>query len=56
MSIKRRVADTPPTTDWEPLQMLIDEKKTASLLGVSLSYLHQRFLQHSASPKTPGLS
>jgi hypothetical protein len=54
MSIKRRVADTPPTAGWESLPMLLDEKKTALLLGVSLSYLRKARCEGAQHNRTPG--
>jgi hypothetical protein len=54
MSIKHRVANTPPTAGWDSLQMLLDEKKTALLLGVSLSYLRKARCEGAHHNRTPG--
>jgi hypothetical protein len=54
MSIKRRVADTSPAVDFNSLQMLLDEKKTALVLGVSLSYLRKARCEGAHHNRTPG--
>jgi hypothetical protein len=54
MSIKHRVADTPPAVDFNSPQMLLDEKKTALLLRVSLSYLRKARCDVAHHNRTPG--
>jgi hypothetical protein len=54
MSIKHRVANTPPAVDFNSLQMLLDEKKTALVLGVSLSYLRKARCEGAHHNRTPG--
>ncbi|MDR1136913.1 MAG: hypothetical protein LBK91_01205 [Synergistaceae bacterium] len=41
MSIANRVREQTPTVDCGVSQLLLDEKKAACLLGVSLSYLRK---------------
>ena len=41
MSIKNRLQNEQSQIDWNSMQLLLDEKKAAGLLGVSLSYLRK---------------
>jgi hypothetical protein len=54
MTITHRIADTPPVVDLNSLQMLLDEKKTALVLGVSLSFLRKSRCEGTHHERTPG--
>ena len=53
MSIKNRPQDEPSHIDWNSLQLLLDEKKAADLLGVSLSYLRKSRCEGTVRGRTP---
>jgi hypothetical protein len=41
LSIANRIPEQTPIVDWNALPLLLNEKKTSNLLGVSLSYLRK---------------
>ncbi|MDR1514981.1 MAG: helix-turn-helix domain-containing protein [Synergistaceae bacterium] len=53
MSIANRVREQTPTVDCGALQLLLDEKKAARLLGVSLSYLRKSRCDGTIRERTP---
>ena len=53
MSITNRVREQAPTADWGSLQLLLDEKKAAHLLGTSLSYLRRSRSEGMIRGRTP---
>lgn len=53
MSIANRVREQTPTAEWNSLQLLLDEKKAARLLGTSLSYLRKSRCEGTIQGRTP---
>jgi hypothetical protein len=53
VTILTRVQSEPLTVDWNSLPLLLDEKKAAHLLGVSLSYLRKSRCEGVIHDRTP---
>jgi hypothetical protein len=53
MSIANRIHEQTPNVDCSSLQLLLDEKKAARLLGVSLSYLRKSRCDGTIRDRTP---
>jgi hypothetical protein len=53
VTVTNRVREQTPTADWESLQLLVDEKKAARLLGTSLSYLRRSRSEDTIRGRTP---
>jgi len=51
MTVKTRIAKNPPEIKNNELPMLLDEKTTAKLLGVSLSYLRKSRCEGEKDPE-----
>jgi len=54
VSIKNRLQDEIPNIDLKSLQLLLDERKAAYLLGVSLSLLRKSRCEGAIRNRTPG--
>lgn len=53
MTIKKRVVKQPPALERESLPLLLDESRTAKVLGVSLSYLRKSRCEGTRQDRTP---
>jgi hypothetical protein len=41
MSVKSYIAESTPTLDWSTLPLMLDEKTTSKIIGVSVSFLRK---------------
>ena len=41
MTIERRITELPPVINWNSLPLLLSEKETALIIGVSVSFLRK---------------
>jgi hypothetical protein len=53
VSIANRILAEAPSVDRNSLQLLLDEKKAARMLGVSLSYLRKSRCEGTVHDRTP---
>ena len=53
MTIKKRIAELPPTVDWSRLPLMLSEAEAAGTLGVSLSYLRKSRCEGVRKKRTP---
>jgi hypothetical protein len=53
LTIANRIPEQTPIVDCGTLQLLLDEKKAARLLGVSLSYLRKSRCEGTIRDRTP---
>jgi hypothetical protein len=53
MTVRKKIAEALPTVDWSSLPLLLDEKKAALILGVSLSYLRKSRSEGTRFERTP---
>jgi hypothetical protein len=53
MTISSRIADCPPSVEWDKLPLLLSDKQAALVLGVSRGYLQKARCENTHHGRTP---